>query len=121
MLQCLSHWTIELSYLSSLIFQIRYQMDSAELYGRILDGKNVVSSICGTSKEKTEEFWNTMYPNEPYELNLCGYLGTVSLNEVEASKSTSYDLVSAVKRQSPFYYQVKPKAPKVFTINKIKK
>ncbi|KAF5947176.1 hypothetical protein HYC85_013133 [Camellia sinensis] len=87
---------------------IRYKMDCMELYGRILDSQNVVSSVYGTSKEQTEEIWKIMYPNEPYELNLnlFGSLETVFDSKVEASKSTNYDLVSAVKRQSTFYYQV---------------
>ncbi|PSS17328.1 Glycine-rich domain-containing protein [Actinidia chinensis var. chinensis] len=85
---------------------VQYKMDCLGLYGRILDSQNVVSSVCGTSKQQTENLWNKMYPNEPFELSVCGYVKTVAENKVEASKSTCYDLVSAVKRQSSFYYQV---------------
>ncbi|KAA8538218.1 hypothetical protein F0562_027959 [Nyssa sinensis] len=83
-----------------------YLTDCKELYGRILDNRNVVSSVNGTSKKETEEIWNMMYPNEPYELDLSGHLETVAENKVGALESTKYDLVSAVKRQTPFYYQV---------------
>ncbi|XP_059629772.1 glycine-rich domain-containing protein 1-like [Cornus florida] len=85
---------------------VRYLTDCKELYGRIMDNRNVVSSVHGTSKRQTEEIWNMMYPNEPYELDLSGNMETVAENKVGASKSTKYDLVSAVKRQTPFYFQV---------------
>ncbi|GFY96048.1 hypothetical protein Acr_11g0003540 [Actinidia rufa] len=85
---------------------VQYKMDCLGLYGRILDNQHVVSSVCGTSKQQTENLWNKVYPNEPFEFSVCGYVKTVAENKVEASKSTCYDLVSAVKRQSSFYYQV---------------
>lgn len=82
-----------------------------ELYGRILDDWNVVSSTQGTSKEETEKIWKTMYPSEPYEIDLNNdesvqdfaenYLGAL-----ESQSTTNYDLISAVKRQTTFYYQV---------------
>ena len=79
-----------------------------ELYGRILDDWNVVSSIQGTSKEETEKIWKTMYPSEPYELDQDNdspqdfdekFLG-------DPENTTKYDLISAVKRQTTFFYQV---------------
>ncbi|KAF7817067.1 glycine-rich domain-containing protein 1 [Senna tora] len=87
---------------------VRYKTDCMELYGKILDNSNVISSIQATSKVQTERIWKTVYPNEPYELDLnndslqeCveSYLGN-------SESTTKYDLISAVKRQSSFFYQV---------------
>ncbi|KAJ1421345.1 Glycine-rich domain-containing protein-like [Sesbania bispinosa] len=87
---------------------VRYKTDCMELYGRILDDWNVVSSIQGTSKEETERMWKTMYPSEPYELDLNNdSIQDFAENFLEAPESTTnYDLISAVKRQTTFFYQV---------------
>ncbi|KAL0332404.1 UNVERIFIED_CONTAM: Glycine-rich domain-containing protein 1 [Sesamum calycinum] len=85
----------------------RYKQDCEEFYGRILDNQNVVSSLEGSSTKATEEIWGTLFPGEPYELdmetvlqdNVCGH-------RVLGEKHTKYDLVSAAQRQSPFFYQV---------------
>ncbi|KAM3688597.1 hypothetical protein ACJW31_10G163000 [Castanea mollissima] len=86
---------------------VRYKNDCEELYGRILDNWNVASSIQGTCKKQTEEIWNRMYPAEPYEISLTSKL-TENFDEtiLGGSKSTEYDLDSAVKRQCSFFYQV---------------
>lgn len=80
-----------------------------ELYGRILGNSNVLSSTQGTSREESEKVWDSMYPSEPYELvglnnhSLQGF----TENFLEAKQSTTkYDLISAVKRQTTFFYQV---------------
>ncbi|KAK7301075.1 hypothetical protein RJT34_11934 [Clitoria ternatea] len=87
---------------------LRYKTDCMELYGRILDFWNVVSSTQGTSKEETEKIWETMYPSEPYELDLNNEsMQDFAENFLEAKESTTnYDLISAVKRQTTFFYQV---------------
>ncbi|KAK9270879.1 hypothetical protein L1049_026465 [Liquidambar formosana] len=85
---------------------VRYKSDCEEFYGRILDNWDVVSSVQGTSGKQTEAIWNRLYPNEPYELDLSSHLLDVADNILGAPESTKYDLVSAVKRQSPFFYQV---------------
>jgi len=89
--------------------QVRYKTDCTELYGRILGNSNVLSSTQGTSKEESEKIWDSMYPSEPYELvgpnnySLQGF----AENFLEAKQSTTnYDLISAVKRQNTFFYQV---------------
>ncbi|PWA53562.1 glycine-rich domain-containing protein-like protein [Artemisia annua] len=87
---------------------VRYMSDCKELFGLIIDPCGVViSSVDGTSKKKTEVLWNTMYPEEPYELDMddC-FDDNDTKNKLMASPSTKYDLVSAVNRQSSFYYQV---------------
>ncbi|KAI3935811.1 hypothetical protein MKX01_032995, partial [Papaver californicum] len=86
---------------------VRYKTDCEEFYGQILDYVNVVSKVQGTSTKQTEEIWNQLYPNEPYELELRGTFpeGTSEILS-DAPESTKYDLVSAVKRQSSFFYQV---------------
>ena len=79
-----------------------------EVYGRILGDRNVVSSTQGTSKEESEKLWETMYPSEPYELDLNNdSMQNFAENFLEAKQSsTDYDLISAVKRQTTFFYQV---------------
>ncbi|EOY15544.1 Uncharacterized protein TCM_034563 [Theobroma cacao] len=83
-----------------------YKADCKELYGRILDNQNVISSTRAICRKQTEEIWKRMYPDEPYELNTITHF----LENVEdfqrVPKSTEYDLISAVKRQSLFFYQV---------------
>uniref|UniRef100_A0A2P2LCG4 Glycine-rich domain-containing protein 1 n=1 Tax=Rhizophora mucronata TaxID=61149 RepID=A0A2P2LCG4_RHIMU len=82
---------------------VRYKSDCEELYGRVLDNVNVVSSIKGTCRRQTVELWNRFYPEEPYDFDFRASSHDTS---VELEKCTIYDLVSAVKRQSPFFYQV---------------
>ncbi|RZC51893.1 hypothetical protein C5167_020323 [Papaver somniferum] len=86
---------------------VRYKTDCEEFYGQILDNVNVISKVQGGSTKQTEEIWNQLYPNEPYELDLRA---TVEHETSEilshAPESTTYDLVSAVKRQNSFFYQV---------------
>lgn len=88
-------------------FQVRYKADCEEFYGKILGNQNVVSSVQGVSKKQTEEIWKQMYPNEPYELDMSTQFAD---NVVEipsgTPETTKYDLHSAVKRQSSFFYQV---------------
>lgn len=119
---------------SEFNFQVRYKSDCVELYGRILDNHNVVSSIQGSSKRETEQTWNELYPNEPYDFPMkkqrsfkieseqtwnklypnepydfdlpSGFFEKVSGD----GKYTQYDLLSAVQRQVPFFYQVSDKA-----------
>nr|AWW15255.1 hypothetical protein [Leavenworthia alabamica] len=84
---------------------VRYKSDCEQFYGRVLDNSGVLSSINGNIKSQTETLWKRLYPTEPYEL----VLGNTILEPEDISaleKCTTYDLVSAVKRQAPFYYHV---------------
>lgn len=82
---------------------VRYKSDCEVFYGRILDNHNVVSSIQGTSKRETEQIWNKLYPSVPYDFGST----SVSFEKVSgAGKYSQYDLLLAVKRQVPFFYQV---------------
>ncbi|XP_058186108.1 glycine-rich domain-containing protein 1-like isoform X3 [Rhododendron vialii] len=109
---------------------VRYKSDCVELYGRILDNHNVVSSIQGSSKRETEQTWNELYPNEPYDFpkkkqRSCKIESEQTWNKLYPNepydfdlpsgffekvsgdgKYTQYDLLSAVQRQVPFFYQV---------------
>ncbi|XP_074308105.1 glycine-rich domain-containing protein 2-like isoform X2 [Silene latifolia] len=84
---------------------VRYKLDCQKLYGRILGNHNVISSVQATSKSLTEEIWNKMYPEEPYELDINRSYSKDVLHH-QGGKSTTYDLVSAVKRQISFTFQV---------------
>ncbi|PON38888.1 Glycine-rich domain-containing protein-like [Parasponia andersonii] len=86
---------------------VRYKSDCEELYGRIFDNCNVVSSLEKTCQRATEEIWKSLYPEEPYILDLNRASSEDISERVYAlEKWTKYDLVSAVKRQNPFFYQV---------------
>ncbi|KAK9749676.1 hypothetical protein RND81_02G142900 [Saponaria officinalis] len=82
---------------------LRYKSDCEQIFGKILSNRSVISTAEATSKGASEEVWNKMYPDEPYELDLNKpFLQNHSKNE----KFTSYDLVAAVKRQISFTYQM---------------
>ncbi|XP_062100865.1 glycine-rich domain-containing protein 1 [Humulus lupulus] len=86
---------------------VQYKSDCEELYGRILDNCNVVSSVDKSCKRETEEIWKSLYPEEPYTLDLNLALSEdISERVYVLEKCTKYDLVSAAKRQTPFFYQV---------------
>ncbi|GLU13370.1 hypothetical protein SLE2022_300080 [Rubroshorea leprosula] len=86
---------------------VRYKSDCVEFYGRILDNFNVVSSLQGSCKKQTEEIWNTLFLDEPYEFDWKRALSEdISEKFSGIEKQIKYDLISAVKRQSPFFYQV---------------
>ncbi|KAF7809509.1 Glycine-rich domain-containing protein 1 [Senna tora] len=86
---------------------VRYKSDCEQLYGRILDNFDVVSTVQGICGRQTEEIWNKMYPDEPYNADLINVSSEdISERTVGLAKYTKYDLVSAAKRQSPFFYQV---------------
>lgn len=82
-------------------------MDCERVYGRILDCKNVESSVRAGSKKQSEEIWERLYPDEPFELdyNKIAFEKAIDPNAASISDIT-YDLVAAVQRQSSFYYQV---------------
>ncbi|XP_020216431.1 glycine-rich domain-containing protein 1 [Cajanus cajan] len=86
---------------------VRYKTDCEELYGRVLDNFGVVSTVEGIYGRQTEEIWNKMYPHEPYNADLINLLPEdMSARISRLEKYTKYDLISAAKRQSPFFYQV---------------
>lgn len=79
-------------------------MDCLKHYGKILDNSKVVSSTEKASKTETERVWKRLFPDEPYEFDST--MNNVPVRHSKADNFTDYDLVSAVQRQSPFYYQV---------------
>lgn len=89
------------------LLQVRYISDCKKFYGRILDNCNVVSSIEGVSGRETEEIWKRLYPDEPYSFDPDTSCWDETLEKAaDTEKHTTYDLVSAIERQSPFFYQV---------------
>lgn len=61
-----------------------------------------------------------MYPEEPYELDYNRRFPGDSLQKnVQSEKFTSYDLVSAVRRQVPFCFQVMESPTYSLTVDKI--
>lgn len=67
------------------------------------------------SKQDTEELWKHLYTNEPYDLDSARALSEdVHAKAIQAEKYSDYDLVSAVTRQSPFFYQVSKRRLRLF-------
>lgn len=88
-----------------LIIQVRYMSDCEQFYGRVLDNSGIVSSVNGSCKLQTENLWKRLYPMEPYDLDLNKEISKpYDISALE--RCTTYDLVSAVKRQSSFYNEV---------------
>ncbi|XP_058071138.1 uncharacterized protein LOC131220193 [Magnolia sinica] len=85
------------------MLKVQYKTDCEKFYGRILDNRNVVSVVEGTSKQKTAKIWSSRYPEEPYEL---AFNITFSEGGAEKFSKSVDDLVSAVRRQSVFFYQL---------------
>ncbi|CAO2142468.1 unnamed protein product [Urochloa humidicola] len=85
---------------------VQYIRDCKKVYSRILNNDNVESSTGTKSKIQSEKVWNELYPEEPFELEYISSSETTMDVDAGAIEGISYDLVSAVKRQSSFYYQV---------------
>ncbi|CAL9205448.1 unnamed protein product [Musa hybrid cultivar] len=86
---------------------VQYKKDCEETFGRILNNHSVKSSLQGNSKLEMTEKWSRLYPEEPFELDCSSTSSEEILDKYPgAASSISYDLVSAVKRQSSFCYQV---------------
>ncbi|WZZ63897.1 hypothetical protein YC2023_075267 [Brassica napus] len=83
---------------------VRYKSDCEEFYGRVLDNSGIVSSANGSCKLQTEKLWKRLYPMEPCDLDLDKAISE-PISPLE--KCTTYDLVSAAKRQSSFYLEMK--------------
>lgn len=88
------------------IFQVQYIRDCKKVYGRILNNNNVESSIQSKSTLQSEKLWKELYPEEPFELLFTRTSDMAMDVSPGAAEDITYDLVSAVKRQSSFYYQV---------------
>ena len=112
-LGCLSAMEAGGKYLILFHIQVQYKKDCKETFGRILNNHNVKSSLQGNSKLEMTEKWSRLYPEEPFELDCSSTSSEEILDKYPgAASSISYDLVSAVKRQSSFCYQVaKPLLP----------
>ncbi|CAF2054226.1 unnamed protein product [Brassica napus] len=82
---------------------VRYKSDCEEFYGRVLDNSGILSSANGSCKLQTEKLWKRLYPMESYDLDLDTAISE-PISPLE--KCTTYDLVSAAKRQSSFYLEV---------------
>ncbi|KAG2250354.1 hypothetical protein Bca52824_080490 [Brassica carinata] len=82
---------------------VRYKSDCEEFYGRVLDNSGILSSANGSCKLQTEKLWKRLYPMESYDLDLDMAISE-PISPLE--KCTTYDLVSAAKRQSSFYLEV---------------
>jgi hypothetical protein len=88
------------------IFQVQYIRDCKKVYGRILNNNNVESSTQTKSILQSEKIWKELYPEEPFKLEFTKTSDVVMDVNPGVAEDITYDLVSAVKRQSSFYYQV---------------
>ncbi|KAK8942145.1 hypothetical protein KSP40_PGU019891 [Platanthera guangdongensis] len=91
---------------------IQYKEDCEKLYGRVLDNKNVQSTVGDKLGHQTAEIWSMFCPDEPFELeSRSSSAETNIIKHADTLNSITYDLVSAVKRQYSFYYQGSLGAP----------
>ena len=88
------------------IFQTQYIKDCKRLYGRILGTNNDKSSIQAKSNDQAEKVWTELYPGEPFELEYTSPSDDSVYVDDGTAGGISYDLISAVRRQSSFVYQV---------------
>ncbi|MCO5572364.1 hypothetical protein L7F22_026117 [Adiantum nelumboides] len=81
---------------------VQYIRDCKASYGKLLDAPKVTSSIESKAVAYTQQLWDAQFSDEKYdttsEVLLC--------RESVVSRKITYDLESAVERQSSFYYQV---------------
>ncbi|CAD6256017.1 unnamed protein product [Miscanthus lutarioriparius] len=87
---------------------VQYIRDCKKVYGRILNNNNVESSTQTKSTLQSEKIWKELYPEEPFELVFTRTSDVAMDVNPGAAEDITYDLVSAVKRQSSFYYQLHP-------------
>ncbi|KAJ0987506.1 hypothetical protein J5N97_005862 [Dioscorea zingiberensis] len=91
---------------------VQYKKDCEKLFGRILDNKNVKSSlqVQGDSKDQTVQLWTKLFPEEPFEFDLTTAPAEEFTDHEDSQDGLkgiiTYDLVAAVGRQSTFYYQI---------------
>ncbi|TVU24119.1 hypothetical protein EJB05_26517 [Eragrostis curvula] len=85
---------------------VQYIRDCKKVYGRILDNNKIESSTQTELKAQSVKVWTELYPEEPFELEYTSSSHTATDVNSEVAEGISYDLVSAVKRQTSFYYQV---------------
>ena len=67
-------------------------MDCERVYGRILDNKNVESSVRAEPKELSRKIWTEFYPEEPFELD-CSTISSQKCVDVNfgAAGAITYD------------------------------
>ncbi|XP_078436875.1 glycine-rich domain-containing protein 1-like isoform X2 [Wolffia australiana] len=84
---------------------LQYIRDCEREFGRIIGSRNVISTVGeGPIPLESKEIWIKAYPHEPFEID---YSCSSSTNDNHEEKTEiTYDLVSAVKRQSSFFDQV---------------
>jgi hypothetical protein len=71
-----------------------------------LDNSNVESSIRAKSKDQAAKVWTELCPGEPFELEYTSPSDGSVDSTSGAAGDITYNLVSAVRRQSSFVYQV---------------
>ncbi|KAG6394310.1 hypothetical protein SASPL_144894 [Salvia splendens] len=87
---------------------VRYKKDCEEFYGRILDNKNVISSVEGTSRKQTEDAWKILFPGEPFELDLELQQESISGQGVsQCHMNDTHYIIGAVARYKGFLHLIK--------------
>ena len=104
-LECLAapldiEWIWHCHMLSPLL----YQKDCHVLVGCIIDHKLMTHSERSKSLEKAHKYWQEMYPNDPWQIDLHGE--NVNPKYTSTQRKIYYDVAAAVSRQKVFFYQV---------------
>lgn len=98
---------------------MQYKEDCERLFGRILDNKNVKSSlqVRPKSNDYMAQWWNKLFPLEPFELDLTTDDTSPACKYDDDVNGITYDLVAAVQRQSSFYPHVMKISPFIYMFN----
>ena len=80
----------------------QYERDCLGVVNRLVDHKLMSGTNRSNAQQKALKIWKSMYPAEPFNLNLENPPATVP----EYSSKIVYDIEAAAARQSQFYYQV---------------
>jgi len=92
-----------------------YDADVRRLVGCVVDHRLLSAAELDKARQRTRPLWTAAYPHEPFDVDLTSTT-TAAADDDDGGDSTpaaadytsqcSYDLESAIQRQSKFHYQV---------------
>ena len=113
--ECSSHDSVA-KYLFIACCQVHYREYCTSRFGRVIDYP-LLPDVASESfaQERCKRLWSIVYPKEPFDImeSLCKLPGSFATSSQvfpieEFNGLELEELVSAVARQSSFYYQVGP-------------
>ena len=85
-----------------MLSPISYEKDCREVVSTLVDHKVLVGEQRTRGLERAKNLWKTLYPSEPFEVDLTNSVG----NALDFESQMKYDITAACSRQRVFYYQV---------------